>query len=86
MKDQNAVREDCRVRVAELGSMPASALRTLWQELIGALPAAGMRRELVIPILSYKLQEKTYGGLKPGTQAHLRRLAALISHREVRIP
>src|ERR1700691_5111964 len=78
MKNQNTVRDSC-VRLAELGSMPVSALRALWQELIGVPPAAGMRRELLIPILAYKLQEKTYGRLRPSTRAHLRRLAVSLA-------
>jgi Protein of unknown function (DUF2924) len=74
-KDQNS----CSVRLAELGGLPAPALRRIWQDLIGSAPATGLRRELLIPILAYKLQEKAYGGLKPSTRTHLRRLAASLA-------
>ena len=74
-KDQNSV----SVRLAELSGLPAPALRRIWQDLIGSAPASGLRRELLIPILAYKLQEKAYGGLKPSTRTHLRRLAASLA-------
>jgi hypothetical protein len=79
MKSLNAVHNDCSVKLAELESMPAPGLRRLWQELIGNSVASGLRRELLIPILAYKLQEKAYGGLKPNTRTQLRRLAALLA-------
>lgn len=59
--------------------MPAPGLRRLWQDLMDSSPAIGLRRELLIPILAYKLQEKAYGGLKPNTRTQLRRLAALLA-------
>ena len=36
---------------------------------------AGLRRELLVPFLSYKLQECTFGGLKPSTRVELLRIA-----------
>jgi hypothetical protein len=79
MTIRNAVPNDCSASLARIESMPASALRTLWRELIGTAAAARLRRELLIPILAYKLQEKTYGGLKPSTRTHLRRIAASLA-------
>ena len=34
-----------------------------------------LRRDLRIPILAYRIQEKAYGGLKPSTRKRLQRLA-----------
>jgi Protein of unknown function (DUF2924) len=67
------------VTLAELSGLSAPALRRIWQDLIGNAPASGLRRELIIPILAYKLQEKAYGGLKPSTRNHLRKLAASLA-------
>ena len=78
MKNRDT-QSDCTSRLAALKGMPASALQELWQELIGTPVAPGLRRELMIPILAYKLQEKAYGGLKPSTRTHLRRLAASLA-------
>jgi hypothetical protein len=66
---------DCASSLAALKGMPAPGLRELWQELIGTPVTPGLRRELMIPILGYKLQEKAYGGLKASTRTHLRKLA-----------
>ena len=75
MKIHNAVHNDCSASLAKIESMPTSTLRTLWRELIGDSAATSLRRELLIPILAHKLQEKAYGGLRPSTRTHLRRLA-----------
>jgi hypothetical protein len=79
MKSHKAVHNDCTAKLAALEGMTAPALRTLWREVIGRPVASELRRELLIPILAYKLQEKAYGGLKPNTRTQLRRLAALLA-------
>ena len=79
MTIRNALHSDCSASLAKIESMPTSALRTLWRELIGGSAATSLRRELLVPILAYKLQEKTYGGLKPSTRTHLRRLATSLA-------
>lgn len=35
----------------------------------------GIRREILIPFLSYRIQENAYGGLKPSVRTELRRIA-----------
>ena len=47
----------------------------LWKELYGKEAPPGIRRELMVPFLTYRLQEKAYGGLKPSIRAELRRIA-----------
>ena len=66
---------DCAVKLAALKRMPGSALRQLWQELIGKPAAPGLRPELIVPILASKLQERAYGGLRPDTRRQLRKIA-----------
>lgn len=79
MTIRNAVHNDCSASLAEIESMPTAALRTLWGELIGGSAPTSLRRELLIPVLAYKLQEKAFGGLKPSTRTHLRRLATSLA-------
>jgi Protein of unknown function (DUF2924) len=50
----------------------------LWHELFGGPPSPQLRRELMLPILAYRLQEKEYGGLRPSIRARLRKLAQLL--------
>ncbi len=59
--------------VAELPALSRPELLKLWQELFGKPAIAGIRRELLIPCLAYRLQERAYGGPTPEQQMELRR-------------
>jgi hypothetical protein len=67
--------EELKKTLAELPKLERSELLELWVENFGRNPAAGTRRELLVPILAYRLQERAYGGLKPETLARLRKIA-----------
>ena len=62
-------------KLNELPAMERAKLRELWLELFGQLPHPRLRREVLIPILAYRLQEKALGGLKPATAKRLRGIA-----------
>jgi len=55
--------------------MSRMALQELWLGLFGNRPNPKLRREVLIPILAYHLQEKALGGLKPATAKRLRSFA-----------
>jgi hypothetical protein len=55
--------------------MERKALLNLWRELFGQVPSPALRRETLIPILVYRIQEKAFGGLKEATVRKLRELA-----------
>ena len=64
---------DAEVR-RELNRLPGlerGALQVLWAELFGTPPNPRLRRELLVMILTYRIQEKAYGGLKPSTRKKL---------------
>jgi hypothetical protein len=61
--------------IAQLPGLSRQQLLHLWEQLYGRAAPTGMRRNLLVPFLSYRLQEKAYGGLKPSTRAELRRIA-----------
>jgi Protein of unknown function (DUF2924) len=67
--------EDISRKLGQLKTFSRRQLLDLWQELYRRAAPAGLRRELLIPFLSYRLQECTYGGLKPSTRTELRRIA-----------
>lgn len=69
-KDQEVERQ-----LAELPKLNREALQELWQGLFGKPPSPGLRRETLIPILAYRIQENAYGGLKESTARKLRELA-----------
>jgi len=62
--------------LAMLPGLTRSELLELWQTLWGRAAPPGLRRELMIPILAYRTQEKAYGGLNPETERRLCQLSA----------
>lgn len=67
--------QEVEQQLAELPNMNREALQELWQGLFGKPPSPGLRRETLIPILAYRIQENAYGGLKESTARKLRELA-----------
>ena len=66
---------DIPAQIAELPTLSRQQLLDLWQKHYGKPAPAGIRRELLIPFLAYRIQENAYGGLKPSTRSELRRIA-----------
>jgi Protein of unknown function (DUF2924) len=66
---------DIPAQIAQLRSFSRQQLLELWQKLYQKAAPQGIRRELLIPFLAYRIQEKAYGGLKPSTRSELRRIA-----------
>jgi hypothetical protein len=66
-------------RVDELPGLSTPELWTLWRKLFDQAPHPRLRRELMIPVLAYRLQEQAYGGLKPSTRKRLQKLAAQLT-------
>ena len=62
-------------KLAELPLLPTPKLRDLWHELFAKPAHPKLRRDLMIPILAYRIQEKVYGGLKLSTRKRLQKLA-----------
>jgi len=75
------VDSDISCQISGLRSMPRPQLLDLWQKVYRKAAPAGIRREILIPFLAYKIQENAYGGLKPAVRAELRRIArSLVSN------
>lgn len=66
---------DVSIQIANLRNLSRHQLRELWQKLYGKVAPPGIRRELMVPFVAYRLQENLYGGLKPSIRAELRRIA-----------
>jgi hypothetical protein len=62
-------------RVADLGELSRTALRDLWKELFDDSPPPKLRRDLMIPILAFRLQERAFGSLHATACARLRHLS-----------
>ncbi len=64
---------------AEIAALPAmniAQLQTKWRSALKEAPPPHFRKQLFVPLLAYKIQEKAYGGLKPEIKRRLREIAA----------
>ena len=62
-------------RLAQLPAMDRRTLEKLWRDLFDRAPSPALRRETLIPILAYRIQERAFGGLRESTARKLRQLA-----------
>ncbi len=58
-------------QLAQLPAMDRRALEKLWRDLFDRVPSPALRRETLIPILAYRIQEKAFGGLRESTARKL---------------
>ena len=66
---------DISAKIRELPHLRTRQLRGVWQELFAKPPHPKLRRDLMIPMIAYRIQENAYGGLKPSTRKRLEKLA-----------
>jgi hypothetical protein len=74
--------------IHSLPTLPKERLVELWKENFGKTPG-GIRSELMRPILAFRIQERTYGGLSTETKDRLRQVMGSLepkrrSHNEAR--
>lgn len=61
-------------KLGQLRTLRRQQLLELWQALYGRAAPLGMRRELLVPFLAYRIQENALGGLKPKVRTDLSRI------------
>lgn len=66
---------DVNAAIAALDTVEAEALKRRWRELYGRDAPYKARADLLRRGLAYRLQEKTFGGLKPALAHRLARIA-----------
>lgn len=79
------MKPDLESQLGSLSSLKTGDLRNLWLESFGGPPHPKLRRELLIPILSYRLQERALGGLRPLMARRLRTIADELASGKKRI-
>lgn len=62
-------------QIAELPAKDKAQLSKLWVEHFGKQPPSHLRKQLMVPLLAYRIQEKEYGGLSHISRQKLRTLA-----------
>lgn len=61
--------------IARLPTLTREQLRAKWRTALKQPAPPHLRKQLLVPMLAYKLQERAYGGLKPHVRRRLRELA-----------
>ncbi|MBZ5532069.1 MAG: DUF2924 domain-containing protein [Acidobacteriia bacterium] len=59
--------------------MAKTALRKQWQELFNKDAPKRLRKEIMLRILAYRIQEEAYGGLNPKIRKRLHQIASSMS-------
>jgi len=67
--------EDVAAKLRALEHMDGPALRAEWRRLYRAHPPKGVRRDLLLLGVAWKVQEQTYGGFGAATRRRLADLA-----------
>jgi hypothetical protein len=63
-------------QIATLPSLNKAQLLAIWAENFSTDPPPKLRKELMVPVLAYRMQEKEFGGLSHGARRRLRKVAA----------
>jgi hypothetical protein len=75
LSQKGALKPSLNQQLAALPKMDRKALQALWERLFLNPPNPSLRREILIPIIAYRLQEVAFGGLKGSVERQLRALA-----------
>jgi hypothetical protein len=70
-------------QIARLHALSRPELLDLWQKLYQKAAPTGIRREIMVPFLAYRIQENAFGSLKPDACAELRRIARALDGNEL---
>jgi hypothetical protein len=62
-------------RIAQLPTLNKAQLLPIWRENFSIPPPPKLRKELMVPILAYRMQEREHGGLSHATRRRLKEIA-----------
>jgi Protein of unknown function (DUF2924) len=69
------VRDSLSEEIAALPSLNKAQLLAIWAKNFSKEPPPNLRKELMVPILAYRMQEREYGGLSHATRQRLKEIA-----------
>ena len=69
-------------KIAILPTLNKAQLLPIWAENFKTPPPPKLRKELMVPILAYRIQEREYGGLSHSARTRLREIAASLTTRK----
>ena len=63
-------------QIATLPSLNKTQLLAIWAENFSKDPPPNLRKELMVPVLAYRIQEREFGGLSHAARRRLQKVAA----------
>jgi Protein of unknown function (DUF2924) len=69
------MRDKLAIQLDSLPRMSKDVLSALWRQLFQSAPPQQLRRQLMVRILAYRIQEQAQTGLSPGARQRLRQMA-----------
>jgi hypothetical protein len=66
---------DLAKKIAELPNLSRPDLLKMWPQHFTSPPPKKLRKDLLVPILAYRIQEKEHGGLSHGARTRLKDIA-----------
>ena len=69
-------------KIAKLPALNKAQLLPIWAENFKTPPPPKLRKQLMVPILAYRMQEREYGGLSHSARTRLKEIAASLSTRK----
>ena len=73
---------DISQRIAALPALNKAQLLVVWRENFSHPPPPKLRKELMVPVLAYRIQEKEFGGLSHQARKKLEELVRTLSTRK----
>jgi hypothetical protein len=70
------VQESLSAQIAALPTLNKAQLLAIWAENFNKDPPPKLRKELMVPVLAYRIQEREFGGLSNSARRQLREVAA----------
>jgi hypothetical protein len=64
--------------IRNLPTLTKERLNALWQENFGIAPGR-VRRELMLPVFAFRIQERAYGGLRAATKQSIREIVGSLA-------
>jgi hypothetical protein len=65
-------------QIASLPALSKPELLSIWAKNFSMAPPPSLRKDLMVPILAYRIQEREYGGLSNTARKRLREIAKSI--------
>jgi hypothetical protein len=73
--------EALETRIAALPTLNKAQLLPIWEEVFSSPPPPTLRKQIMVPILAYRMQEKEYGGLSHSARQRLKTIAQGLGRR-----